>query len=83
MVGAAPFQYLNNQKSVRIFGISMRNLEYQSNKTKKPVTNPVFIVLEGYYKFLDVFSKKKSNKVFLHFKYNYKVKLVNRSKDYG
>ena len=28
MVGAAPFQYLTKQKSVEIFGISMRDLKY-------------------------------------------------------
>ena len=58
MVSAAPFQYLTKQKDVEIFGILMQDLEYQLNKTEKPVTDPATVVPECYHKFLDVFSKK-------------------------
>ena len=83
MVGAAPFQYLTKQKGVEIFGISMRDLEYQLNKTEKPVTDPATVVPECYHKFLDVFSKKESDKVSPHSKYDHKIELVNGGKDHG
>ena len=63
MVGAAPFQYLTKQKGVEIFGISMRDLEYQLNKAEKPTTDPATVVPECYHEFLDVFSKEASDKV--------------------
>ena len=66
MVGAAPFQYLTKQKGVEIFGISMRDLEYQLNKAKKPTTDPATVVPECYHEFLDVFSKKTLDKVSPH-----------------
>ena len=66
MFGAAPFQYLTKQKGVEIFGISMRDLEYQLNKAKKPTTDPATVVPECYHEFLDVFSKKTLDKVSPH-----------------
>ena len=61
----------------------MRDLEYQLNKTEKPVTDPVTVVPECYHEFLDVFSKEKSDKVSPHSKYDHKIKLVNGGKDHG
>ena len=61
----------------------MRDLEYQLNKTKKPVTDPATVVLEYYHKFLDVFSKEESDKVSPHSKYDHKIELVNRGKNHG
>ena len=83
MVGAAPFQYLTKQKGVEIFAVSMQNLEYQLNKTEKPVTDPATVVPECHHKFLDVFLKKASDIVSPHSKYDHKIKLVNRGKDHG
>ena len=83
MVRAALFQYLTKQKSVEIFGISMRDLEYQLNKAEKPTTDPATVVPECYHKFLDVFLKEALDKVSLHSKYDYKIELVNRGKDHG
>ena len=83
MVVAALFQYLTKQKGVEIFDISMRNLEYQLNKAKKPITDSATVVLECYHEFLDVFSKEASDKVSSHSKYDHKIKLVNGSKDHG
>ena len=83
MVGAAPFQYFTKQKGAEIFGISMRDLEYQLKKTEKPVTDPATVVPECYHEFLDVFSKEESDKVSPHSKYDHKIKLVNGGKDHG
>ena len=66
MVDATPFQYLTKQKGVEIFGISMRDLEYQLNKTKKPITDLATVVPECYHKFLNVFSKEEPDKVSPH-----------------
>ena len=83
MVGVALFQYLTKQKGVEIFGISMRDLEYQLNKADKPITNPATVVPECYNEFLDVFSKEASDKVSSHSKYDHKIELVNRGKNHG
>ena len=83
MVGAAPFQYLTKQKSVEIFAVSMRDLEYQLNKTEKLVTDPATVVPECYHKYLDVFLKKALDKVSPHSKYDHKIELVNGGKNHG
>ena len=83
MIGAAPFQYLTKQKGVEIFGISMRDLEYQLGKAEKPITDPATVVPECYHEFLDVFSKEASDKVSPHSKYDHKIELVNGGKDHG
>ena len=83
MVGVALFQYLTKQKSVEIFGISMRDLKYQLNKAKKPTTDPATVVPECYHNFLDVFSKEQSDNVSSHFKYDQKIEPINGSKDHG
>lgn len=44
----------------------MRVLEYQLNKAKKPVIDLAIKMLEYYYDFLDIFSKKNLDKISLH-----------------
>lgn len=83
MVGAASFQYSTKQKNVEIFAISMRDIEYQLNKTEKLVTDPATKVLECCHNFLDVFSKKISDKIFEYSKYNHKIELLQGGKDHG
>ena len=83
IISAAPFQYLTKQKNVKIFAVSMRDLEYQLNKAEKPIIDPVTVVPECYHEFLDVFSKKALDKVLLHSKYNHKIKPLENDKDYG
>ena len=61
----------------------MRDLEYQLNKAKKLIIDPATVVPECYYKFLDVFSKKTSDEVSQHSKYDHKIELVNGDKNYG
>ena len=66
MVSAASFQYLTKQKSVEIFGISMRDLEYQLNKAENPATYSATVVFDCYHNFLDIFLKEASNTVSQH-----------------
>ena len=61
----------------------MQDLKYQLNKAEKPITDPATVVPECYHEFLDVFTKKTSDEVSQHLKYNHKIKLVNGSKDHG
>ena len=82
-IGAALFQYLAKQKDVKIFAVSMqdienelnailmKNIEYQLNKTAKAPTDPKTVVLKEYHEFLDVFSKKASDTLSPHSKYDH------------
>ena len=82
-IGATPFQYLAKQRDIEIFAVSMqdienelnailmKDIEYQLNKTAKAPTDPKTMVLEEYYKFLDVFSKKALDMLSPHLKYNH------------
>ena len=83
------------QKDVKIFvvsmqgienelnAISMKDIKYQLNKTAKAPTNPKTVVPEEYHKFLDIFSKKASDTLSPHSKYNHQIRLLEGYKDYG
>ena len=51
----------------------MRDLEYQAEKKVRPEINLKSIVLEKYYNLLDIFSKKDSDTLFPHRKYDHKI----------
>ena len=82
-ISAALFQYLAKQKDVKIFAISMQDIEnklniilmkdikYQVNKTAKTLTDPKTVVFEEYHKFLDIFLKEALDILLLHSKYNH------------
>ena len=61
----------------------MRDLEYQLNKAKKPITDLATAVLECYNEFLDVFLKEILDKVLSHSKYDHKIKLLEGGKNHG
>lgn len=58
----------------------MKNLKFQAAKEAKPETNLKSVISEEYYYFLDVFSKKNSNTLLFHQKYNYKIILEEKQK---
>ena len=58
----------------------MKDLEYQAKKEARPKTNPKSIVLEEYHNFLDVFSKKNSDILPFHQKYDLKIILEKDQK---
>lgn len=60
-------------KKAHVFALSIRNLKYQAKKKTRPKTNSKSIVLEEYHNFLDVFSKKNSDILSSHQKYDYKT----------
>lgn len=82
MIDIALFHHLAKQKNVEIFTTSMQDIEYQLNKTKKPVTDPAIVVSKYYHNFLDVFSKEALNKISLHSKYNHNIELLRGSKNH-
>ena len=51
----------------------MRDLEYQVKKKARPETDSKSIILEEYINFLDIFSKKDSDTLPSHWKYNHKI----------
>lgn len=53
------------------------------NKANKLPINPKIMVLEEYYDFLDIFSKKTLNTVTKHSKYNHRIRLLERYKNFG
>ena len=55
----------------------MQDINYQLDKDKRPPTNSATRVPECYHNFLDVFSKKVSNIISAHSKYNHVIRLVN------
>ena len=60
-------------KKAQVFAISMENLEYQAKKEARPETNLKSILSEEYHDFLNLFSKKNSNKLPPHQKYDHKI----------
>ena len=94
-IGTWPFQYLIKQKNIEIFAvfvqnvknklnaILMKNIKYQLNKTAKTFTNLKTMIFKEYHKFLDVFSKKASDTLSSHSKYNHQIHLLEKYKDHG
>ncbi len=58
----------------------MRDLEYQAEKETKPETDPRTVVPEEYHDLLDVFSKKNSDTLPPHQKYDHKIILKEEQK---
>ena len=53
----------------------MRDIQYQAEKKARAETDPKSIVSTEYHDFLDVFSKKNSDTLPLHQKYDHKIYL--------
>ena len=82
-IGGALFTYLAKQKNIEIFAISMRDIKYQLEKTTKTSIDPKTVVLEEYHKFLDVFSKKASDILSEHSKYDHRIRFLEGYKDHS
>ncbi len=53
----------------------MRDIQYQAEIKARAETNPKCVVPQECYNFLDVFSKKDSETLFSHQKYDHKIYL--------
>ncbi len=58
----------------------MRDIQYQAEKEAKAKTDPKRVVPQEYYDFLVVFSKKDSDTLPLHQKYDHKIYLKKEQK---
>ena len=80
MIGADAYRAACKLKGAQVFAVSMRDLEYQAEKEAKPETNPRSVVPEEYHDLLDVFSKKDSDTLPPHRKYDHKIILEEQQK---
>ena len=58
----------------------MKDIQYQAKKEARAKTNLKSVIPQKYYNFLDIFSKKNSNTLFLHQKYDHKIYLEEEQK---
>lgn len=70
-------------QAVKAAAISIDNINFQINKINKPLINFKTMISEKYYNFLDIFSKKALDIVAKHFKYNSKIRLLEKHKNFG
>ena len=66
MIGADAYRTAYCLKRAQVFAISIRDIQYQAEKKARAETNPKSVVPQEYHDFLNVFSKKDSNTLFLH-----------------
>ena len=80
IIGADAYRLACQLKGAQVFAISMRDLEFQAEKEARPETNPKTVVPEEYHDLLDVFSKKDSDTLPPHRKYDHKIILEEEQK---
>ena len=56
----------------------MKDIQYKAEKKVRAESNPRSVVLQEYHNFLDVFSKKNSDTLLSHQKYNHKIYLEEK-----
>lgn len=67
-------------KGAQIFAIFIKTLKFQATKKAKPETDLKSVILEEYHNFLHVFSKKNSDTLSPHWKYDNKIILEGDQK---
>ena len=80
MIGADAYRTACRLKGAQVFALSMRDIQYQAEKEARAETDLKSVVPHKYHDFLDVFSKKDSDILSLHQKYNYKIHLEEEQK---
>ncbi len=75
MIGADAYCATCCLKGVQVFTVSMRDIQYQAEKEARAETDPKSVVPQEYHDFLDVFSKKDSDTLPPHRKYDHKIHL--------
>jgi hypothetical protein len=88
MIGAAAYRFLTRKKDVKIFSITLcqinqilDSLNSQNNSFTVYVINPVIIkkirakLFFEYHEFLNIFDRSKVNKLLSHRLYDHKIKL--------
>ena len=82
MIGADTYCAACNLKGAQDFTFSIKDLKYQAEKKARPETDPKNVVPEEYHNLLDVFSKKDSDILPSHRKYDHKIILEKKQKHY-
>ena len=72
---------LESLQEIELAAVSANNINFQMNKTDKPPTDSKTKVPEEYHDFLDVFSKKALDTVAEHFKYDHRIRLLEKHKN--
>ncbi len=80
MIGADAYCAACRLKRAEVFAVSMRDIQYQAEKEARVETNPKSVVPQEYLDFLDVFSKKDSDTLPPHRKYDHKIHLEEEQK---
>ncbi len=80
IIGADAYYAACHLKESQVFAISLRDNQYQAEKEAKTETNPKSVVPQEYHDFLDVFSKKDSDTLPSHQKYDHKIHLEEEQK---
>ncbi len=78
MIGADAYRVNCHLKRVQVFAVSMRDIQYQAEKEARAETDPKSVVPQEYHDFLDVFSKKNSDTLSPHQKYDHKIHLEEK-----
>ena len=80
MIDADAYRLACQLKRAQVFAILMKDLEFQAEKEARPETNLKTVVPKKYYDLLYVFSKKDSDTLPSHRKYDYKIILEKEQK---
>ena len=80
MIGVNAYCTACRLKRAQVFAVSMRDIQYQTEKEARAETDPKSVVPQEYHDFLDVFSKKDSDTLLLHRKYDHKIHLEEEQK---
>ena len=81
-IGAALFYFFTKKPANKVFTVFFYNLDRNlatvpsEDILKKKNIDPAYILPKQYYKFLNIFSRKKANILPPHRPYDYKIKLL-------
>ena len=73
MIGVDTYYIAYCLKKPLVFALSIKDIQYQTEKKTRAETNPKSVVPHKYLDFLDVFSKKDLNTFLPHQKYDHKI----------
>ena len=80
MISADVYCAAYRLKRAQVFALSMRDIQYQAEKEARAKTDPKSIVPQEYYDLLNIFSKKDSDTLPPHRKYDHKILLEEEQK---
>ena len=73
MIGVDAYRAACCLKGAQVFAVSIRDIQYQTEKEVSAETNPRNVVPQKYYNLLNIFSKKNSDTLPPYRKYDHKI----------